>query len=661
MSCSLKYFKKATWLVTALSLALSSNIYGQTSAQPASPSSINLAPGYSNLQYSLPAIGSYQLPSLGKAADGEVLNSKGEKVSLHSYFNDSYTLLAFIYTTCSDVNGCPLTSHTFYKIKAAMNEDPQLAKQLKLLSLSFDPQTDTPEVMSLFAKNFSYAGKQGKWDFITTESLAKTEPILSAYNQDVLRETRSNGTVSVVNSHILRVFLIDPQKRIRNIYSADFLHHKLLLNDIKTLIAQHNSDLQKTSVSITKPLVSTVSKGASLSTPGDYKGGYDSDGYQTQSMSLHQRKGKSTDLLALANNPPLGLPPLPVPEDNPLTSAKIALGKKLFFDRRLSLNNTFSCAMCHIPEQGFSSNELAMAVGIEGRSVRRNSLTIYNVGYAKRLFHDAREYNLEQQVWGPLLAKNEMGNPSIGYVINKIARLDNYQQMFDQTFNAKNSVTMNNLGKALASYQRSLLSADSPFDRWFYGEQAQVISEQAKQGYQLFTGKAGCVSCHSIGKNSALFTNQSLHNTGIGYNQSMGIRPQSQRMNIAPGIFIDVKSSIIDQVGAPLVADLGLYEITENPVDRWKYRTPSLRNVALSAPYMHNGSLSSLEQVVDFYDAGGIKNPLLDPLVRPLNLSKAEKSALVTFLESLTGSNVDQLILDAFDTPIGDTRTKTNY
>ena len=143
--------------------------------------------------------------------------------------------------------------------------------------------------------------------------------------------------------------------------------------------------------------------------PGDYKGGYESSEYHTQSVSLDRRQGQRADLMQVLSKPPLGLPPVPVPADNPVTQLKVELGRKLFYDRRLSLNNTISCAMCHIPEQGFTSNEMALAVGIEGRTVRRNAPTVYNSAYLTRLFHDGREHSLEQQVWSPLLANNEMG------------------------------------------------------------------------------------------------------------------------------------------------------------------------------------------------------------------------------------------------------------
>jgi len=309
--------------------------------------------------------------------------------------------------------------------------------------------------------------------------------------------------------------------------------------------------------------------------------------------------------------------------------------------------------MCHVPEQGFTSNEISMAVGFEGRSVRRNTPTIYNIAYAKKLFHDGRDNSLEEQVWGPLLARNEMANPSIGYILTKIRSLPDYKGRFEKAFKGER-LSMQNLSRAIASYERTLVSANSNFDQWFYNEKRTALSKRSQRGYKLFSGKANCVSCHTITKNYALFSDGEMHNTGIGYQESMGIRPEKERIILASGVFIEVESKLIDSVGEATMADLGLYEITQNPDDRWKYKTPSLRNISLTAPYMHNGSLASLKKVVSFYNLGGIKNPLLDPIIKPLDLNDEEVNDLVSFLESLTGSNVDALVADAFASPIGD-------
>jgi cytochrome c peroxidase len=391
-----------------------------------------------------------------------------------------------------------------------------------------------------------------------------------------------------------------------------------------------------------------------LQGPGDVKEGYENANYQTKAHSLENRRGQPADLWAYVAQPPLGLPPIPNPEYNPISPEKIELGRLLFFDRRLSHNNTFSCAMCHVPEQGFSSNEMATAVGIEGRTVRRNSPTIYNVAYLERLFHDGRESMLEQQIWGPLLAHNEMGNPAVGQVIDQIRAIPAYRERFEKAF-AGRPVSMETVGMALASYERVLVSANSNFDRWFFGGEKTAMSTEQQAGFHLFTGKANCSSCHQITEESALFTDRLMHNTGIGYQRSMSNMPAETKIQIAPGKRITVSGDVVADASEPPLPDLGLYEITENPHDRWKYRTPTLRNVTLTAPYMHDGSVSTLREVIAFYNGGGIANELLDPLLRPLSLNDEESRQLLAFLSALTGDNVDALVADAFAVPVGNT------
>ena len=160
---------------------------------------------------------------------------------------------------------------------------------------------------------------------------------------------------------------------------------------------------------------------------------------------------------------------------------------------------------------------------------------------------------------------------------------------------------------------------------------------------------------HLVGKDWSLFTDNRMHNTGIGYRHSMSKTPANTRVQIAPGESILVRGDIVADASEPRPNDLGLYEITENPDDRWKYRTPSLRNVALTAPYMHDGSLSTLKDVIEFYNRGGVENELLDPLVRPLGLTQEEIGQLLSFLDALTGDNVDRLVADAFTVPVGNT------
>jgi len=592
-----------------------------------------LAPGWSELEFEPPTPGSYQLPPLGLAGDGTLLDGQGETTQLHGLMGDKTLVLSFIYSSCSEANGCPLATHVLDRIKTRLLASPGAGEAVRFISLSFDPVQDTPQVMRAYGSGFVSEGFD--WRFLTTSGESQLEPILQSYGQVVIRDPQTEEGQGGRISHILRVFLIDQNKQIRNVYSPSFLHADTIINDIQTL--QLESDTRRP-----------------VQGPGDYKQGYAGPDYQTNAQSLQSRRGVRADLMANMDPPPLGLPSVPVRVDNPITPAKIELGRLLFFDRRLSHNNTISCAMCHVPEQGFSSNEMATAVGIEGRTVRRNSPTIYNVAYLERLFHDGRETTLEQQVWGPLLAQNEMGNPSVGRVVDQVSAVPQYREMFARAFNDR-QISMETIGMALASYERALVSANSAFDRWYYGKNSKAMSEEQKAGFKLFSGKAGCSGCHQVNKQHALFSDNLLHNTGIGYQRSMAQKPQQASVLIAPGEQITIQSDSVAESSEAVASDLGLYEITENPADRWKYRTPTLRNIALTAPYMHDGSISTLAEIIEFYNQGGIDNELRDPLVRPLNLSKEEASQLLAFLNALTGDNVDKLVSDAFTIPIGNT------
>jgi cytochrome c peroxidase len=605
-----------------------------------------LAPGYGELKFTAPVPGTYKLPTLGLASDGNVLDSEGRATSLHTLMGnpDKIVLLSFIYATCSDINGCPLATAVFHKIKNRLAKEPELASRLQLITLSFNPEHDTPERMKAYGATLQ--GKGVEWHFLTTKSENELQPILKAYKQSAEKVYDAKGKFTNTFSHNLRVYLIDQHQQLRNIYNTELLHPDTLISDIKTL-------LQPETKQNAEPNLLDVNKIAVFGV-GDNKQNYETKAYQTHSIALSQRLGKPADLLKSITKPPLGLPTVPVPDNNPVTAEKINLGRKLFYDRRLSINNTFSCAMCHIPEQGFTSNEMATAVGVEGRTVRRNSPTLYNVAYMQSLFHDSRENTLEQQVWSPLLAHNEMANPSIGYVIDKIKNSDDYNGFFEKAFGKPPG--METIGMAIASYERTLNSANSPFDRWYFGKDKDALDSEAQRGFQLFTGKAQCSQCHTINKEYALFTDNDLHNTGIGYADAMTDKTANplQRVQVSPGVYVAVASEIISSVAEPKANDLGRYEITQKPQDRWLYKTPSLRNVSLTAPYMHNGSLATLREVVEFYNRGGIPNENLDPLVKPLRLNNQEVDDLVLFLEALTGDNVGKLVSDAFAAPIGD-------
>lgn len=309
--------------------------------------------------------------------------------------------------------------------------------------------------------------------------------------------------------------------------------------------------------------------------------------------------------------------------------------------------------MCHVPEQGFTNNELATPIGVTGRSIRRNAPTVLNSAYQKTMFHDGRDTSLETQVIGPLISHDELANPSIGYLVEKVKALADYDGLFEAAFGG--NTTIGRIGQAIASWERSLLAADSPFDRWRYGGENDALTNQQQRGFELFTGKAGCAACHLIDDDHALFTDHAFHDTGLGY-RAVGRNGQGGEVvsvEIAPGVFTDVARSVVESVGDPRTPDLGRYEVSRDPRDLWHFKTPSLRNVALTGPYMHDGSMTKLREVIQFYNDGGVPHDGLDPLIRPLGLSDDEIGTLVAFLEALTASNIAELAADARSVPVG--------
>lgn len=345
------------------------------------------------------------------------------------------------------------------------------------------------------------------------------------------------------------------------------------------------------------------------------------------------------------HGPALGLPPLPAAEGGVATQAQIDLGRKLFMDRRLSSNNTLSCAMCHVPEQGFAAVELGTSIGLEGRTLRRNAPTVLNIAYVGELFHDGRSARLENQAWEPLLSAVEMGNASSEALIEKIERMPDYKGRFQAAFDGSGP-DRPTVAKALAAYQRTLVSGNSRFDRWRYGNDNTALNGAEQAGFAVFAGKGRCIACHTVGEKHALFADARFHNTGLGWARSNDPAPR-HKVQLAPGVFIDISEESLASVSEPLQTDMGRYEVTKRAADRWAYRTPSLRNVAITAPYMHDGSLATLEAVIDYYDRGGIDNPGKDALIAPLQLSPVDKQNLAAFLRTLTGDNTALLAREA--------------
>ena len=288
---------------------------------------------------------------------------------------------------------------------------------------------------------------------------------------------------------------------------------------------------------------------------------------------------------------PLGLDLyMPVPDSNPLTTEKIELGRRLFFDPRLSRDGSIACATCHDPARAFSDGK-PIAVGVDGRTGRRNTPALINRGYGRVFFWDGRETTLESQVLKPIEDPNEM----------------------DFTLDAAASsvgLGRDELANALATFVRSILSGNSRLDRFIHGDR-NALGDEEQRGLQVFRGKGNCATCH-VGPT---LTDERFHNTGVAW------RPEQAATAEPRGVF----------------RDDGRFAVTGNDAERGAFKTPTLLDVALTAPYMHDGSLATLDEVVNFYDEGGRANPNLDVDVRPLRLTQEERRALLAFLRALTG------------------------
>ncbi|HOX24795.1 MAG TPA: cytochrome c peroxidase [Candidatus Krumholzibacteria bacterium] len=347
----------------------------------------------------------------------------------------------------------------------------------------------------------------------------------------------------------------------------------------------------------------------------------------------------------------LGLPAMAQPPGGPPAAGLVALGRRLFFDRRLSPSGTMSCGMCHIPEQGFTSQELATPVGSHGRSLRRNAPTLLNVAWVTPLFHDGRAASLEGQALSPLLAPDEMANPSADALVARLAADPDMRQAFVES---GSEIAIDAVVNALAAWQRTLVAGGSRFDQWRFAGDENALTDEERHGFALFTGAANCAACHTVAPDHALFTDLMFHDTGIGVRADLAAASGLQvPVEIAPGRTVLVDRALVESVAEPRASDLGRFEVTGDPADRHRYRTPSLRNVALTAPYMHDGSLATLGEVVRFYASGGVPHAGLDPRIRPLDLAESDVLALVAFLESLTSPDVAALVRDARSVPVG--------
>jgi cytochrome c peroxidase len=324
---------------------------------------------------------------------------------------------------------------------------------------------------------------------------------------------------------------------------------------------------------------------------------------------------------------PRGLPAelwrLLTPDDNPVTPAKIALGRRLFHDPRLSADGNVSCATCHDPARGFADGR-KVSEGVFGRRGARNTPTILGAAFAEFQFWDGRSRTLEEQAKQPLTNPAEMGMKDHDAVVAVVLKDPSYVADFKAAFNRAPAI--DDIAAAIATFERVVLSGDSPFDRFRDGNPL-ALSEPAQRGLALFNGKARCNLCHPVSATTPTFTDNRFHNTGVG----------SRGRDYAA---LAKAASLVDPRALPsdlMFSELGRFNASGQPVDLGGFKTPGLRDVALTAPYMHDGSQATLLDVVAFYERGGEPNPFLDMLMVPLKLTDRERHDLVAFMESLTG------------------------
>ncbi len=312
---------------------------------------------------------------------------------------------------------------------------------------------------------------------------------------------------------------------------------------------------------------------------------------------------------------PLGLPPVPIPADNPPTRETIALGRRLYYDFALSSDQTISCASCHMPGMVFADGR-RVSTGVRGQQGTRNSPSVIDSAYWTLQFWDGRAGSLEKQSEGPVTNPVEMAHTLHG-VVQRLSQDPTYVAEFTAAF-GPGPITYEKAEKCIASFERTVLSGNSAFDRYYYGGDKSAMTEAQVRGLELFRDpkKGNCESCHTIGEKYALFTDNKFHNIGVGFS--------NDRTN-----------------------DAGRAAITGDVRETGAFRTPTLRNVAITAPYMHDGSLKTLKDVMDFYVGGGNSNPYLDKEVHSLDfLTGQERQDLIEFMQALTGdmpSNVGPL------------------
>ncbi len=335
--------------------------------------------------------------------------------------------------------------------------------------------------------------------------------------------------------------------------------------------------------------------------------------------------------------PPLGLPPVPVPGDNPQSPEKIALGKKLFEDKRFSADGTVSCATCHDPAKAFA-DQLPVAEGIHKLKGTRNSPTVINAAYYQAQFWDGRRASLEEQAKDPFVNPVEHGLGKAqnfhAFIIETIRKDPEYVKQFKLVFGVEPAgITLDEVVKAISAFERTVVAGDSPFDRYMYGGDKTALSESAIRGLELYRGKARCQECHAISENYAIFTDNKFHNLGVGFKKIQPrLREIVKEFRIAQEKGSELDESILTKSET---SELGRFVVTGNLSDLGAFKTPTLRNIAVTGPYMHDGSMATLKEVMDLYNKGGEKNPFLGS-VRVLDLTDEEMADVIAFMNSLT-------------------------
>ncbi len=317
----------------------------------------------------------------------------------------------------------------------------------------------------------------------------------------------------------------------------------------------------------------------------------------------------------------------PEPADNPTTPVKVKLGKLLYFDPRLSGDGSVSCATCHDPNQGWAKKRVMSPAYPENKHFR-HSPTVLNVAYNTLFFWDGRAKSLEEQASKPILSPFEM-NMNYDLLEERLKAIPGYVKLFREAFpEDKEPVSIENVAKAIAAFERTIICRDSPFDLYMRGDRSAMSPEQIK-GMKLFTGKAGCVQCH----NGVNFSDNRFHVTGVPKH-----RVEDDALVRATRNFVLRGAGFKDPSG--IDRDLGRYFLTKKSEDKGSFKTPTLRNVALTPPYMHNGVFKTLDEVIEFYNAGGGDVPNKSKLLKPLNLTAEEKANLKAFLKALTCKTV---------------------